>query len=78
MNIKHVAYYRVSTDRQGRSGLGLEAQRLAVQAYINGGKIIAEFIEVESGRISSRPKLAEALDACRLYNATLVGVRLTA
>jgi hypothetical protein len=67
MNSKHsgryVAYYRVSTARQGRSGLGLEAQRQAVGEHPNGGnwKLIAEFTEVESGKRSDRPKLAEAL-----------------
>jgi DNA invertase Pin-like site-specific DNA recombinase len=52
-----VAYYRVSTAKQGQSGLGLEAQRAAVESYLNGGnwKIVAEFTEVESGRKSDRP-----------------------
>jgi DNA invertase Pin-like site-specific DNA recombinase len=56
-NGKFVAYYRVSTDRQGRSGLGLEAQRGAVANYLNGGnwRIIAEFTEVESGRSIASP-----------------------
>jgi DNA invertase Pin-like site-specific DNA recombinase len=51
---KFIAYYRVSTDKQGKSGLGLEAQRRAVATYLNGGdwKIVAEFTEVESGRRS--------------------------
>jgi DNA invertase Pin-like site-specific DNA recombinase len=62
-----VAYFRVSTDRQVRSGLGLEAQREAVQRYLAsvGGTLIAEHIEVESGRRNDRPELAEALAACR-------------
>lgn len=62
-NGKFVAYYWVSTDRQGRSGLGLEAQRTAVANYPNGGnwKIAAEFTEVESGRRSDRPELDRAL-----------------
>ena len=53
---KHVAYYRVSTDRQGKSGLGLEAQRAAVVSYLNGGdwQIVADFTEVESGKRSDR------------------------
>lgn len=69
-----VSYLRVSTDRQGRSGLGLEAQRKAVSDYLNGGKwrIIAEFVEVESGRKSDRPALADALAACRVHRAPLV------
>lgn len=74
MDGSFVSYLRVSTDRQGRSGLGLEAQRAAVEAYLNGGrwKIIKEFVEVESGRQSDRPVLAKALTACRLYRAPLV------
>jgi DNA invertase Pin-like site-specific DNA recombinase len=62
-----VAYFRVSTDRQGRSGLGLEAQREAVQRYLAsvGGTLIAEHIEVESGKRNDRPELAKALAACR-------------
>jgi hypothetical protein len=54
---KHVAYYRVSTARQGRSGLGLEAQKKAVAEYLNGGdwKIVGEFTEVESGKRADRP-----------------------
>lgn len=73
-NGKFVAYYRVSTDRQGRSGLGLEAQRAAVATYLNGGSwsIIAEFTEVESGRKSDRPELDKALAAARLHRAPLV------
>lgn len=75
---RFVAYYRVSTDRQGRSGLGLEAQRKAVTDYLNGGKwsLIEEFTEVESGKRDDRPKLAEALALCRAYNATLVIAKL--
>jgi DNA invertase Pin-like site-specific DNA recombinase len=71
---KFVAYYRVSTERQGRSGLGLEAQRKAVADYLNGGswQLCAEYTEVESGKVNTRPELAKAFDACRLYGATLV------
>jgi DNA invertase Pin-like site-specific DNA recombinase len=71
---KFIAYYRVSTDRQGKSGLGLEAQRQAVANYLNGGdwKIIAEFTEVESGRRSDRPQLDAALKAARLHRAAIV------
>jgi DNA invertase Pin-like site-specific DNA recombinase len=69
-----VSYLRVSTDRQGDSGLGLEAQRQAVSAYLNGGKwhIVSEFVEVESGRNSDRPVLAKALAAARLRRVPLV------
>ncbi|WP_374303831.1 recombinase family protein [Ferrovibrio sp.] len=75
---RFVAYYRVSTERQGRSGLGLEAQQKAVADYLNGGrwKLVAEFTEVESGKRKDRPKLAEALAACRAYGATLVIAKL--
>jgi DNA invertase Pin-like site-specific DNA recombinase len=71
---KFVAYFRVSTARQGRSGLGIEAQREAVKAYLNGGdwQIVAEFTEVESGKRADRPELDEALDAARLHRACLV------
>jgi DNA invertase Pin-like site-specific DNA recombinase len=70
----HVNYLRVSTASQGRSGLGLEAQRRAVADYLNGGRwsLVAEYVEVESGSHDDRPKLAEALARCRLHNATLV------
>jgi len=73
-----VAYYRVSTDRQGRSGLGLDAQQEAVRGYLNGGnwKLVAEVIEVESGKNSGRPKLAEALRLCKLHKATLIIAKL--
>lgn len=75
---KFIAYYRVSTDRQGRSGLGLEAQREAVRAFLNGGiwELACEFTEVESGAKSDRPELAKALAACRLHHATLVIAKL--
>jgi DNA invertase Pin-like site-specific DNA recombinase len=71
---KFVAYYRVSTDRQGKSGLGLEAQRVAVATYLNGGnwRIVADFTEVESGRRSDRPELDKALGAARLHRCPLV------
>jgi DNA invertase Pin-like site-specific DNA recombinase len=70
-----VAYYRVSTDQQGRSGLGLEAQKAAVAAFMTSqptGRLVAEFEEVESGKRVDRPQLAEALAACRARRATLV------
>jgi DNA invertase Pin-like site-specific DNA recombinase len=73
---KYIAYYRVSTIRQGRSGLGIEAQRQAVSIHLNGVKPLSEFTEVESGRRSDRPKLAEALAACRLHRAILVIAKL--
>jgi DNA invertase Pin-like site-specific DNA recombinase len=73
-----VAYYRVSTAKQGRSGLGLEAQREAVRTFLNGGdwRLLAEFTEVESGKRSDRAELAKALQACRVYGARLVIAKL--
>jgi DNA invertase Pin-like site-specific DNA recombinase len=73
-----VAYYRVSTAKQGSSGLGLEAQQEAVRSYLNGGdwKLVAEVTEVESGKRSDRPKLDEAMRLCRLHGATLVIAKL--
>src|SRR4051812_41758138 len=75
---KFVAYYRVSTTRQGQSGLGLEAQRKAVTDFLDGGhwQLVAEAVEVESGKRSDRPKLQEALRLCRLHGATLVIAKL--
>lgn len=71
---KFVAYYRVSTDRQGRSGLGLEAQQETVRSFLNGGpwSLVGEFVEVESGRSSDRPELVKALTQCRIRGATLI------
>ena len=73
-----VAYYRVSTDRQGKSGLGLEAQREAVQSYLNGGRweLIAEFTEVESGKRNDRPELEKAIAVCKKRRAKLVIAKL--
>ncbi len=75
---RFVAYYRVSTDRQGRSGLGLDAQRAAVAKYVAGagGVVAAEFEEVESGKRADRPQLAAALAACRARRAALVIAKL--
>lgn len=75
---KYVAYYRVSTERQGRSGLGLEAQREVVAKYLNGGdwQIVGEFVEVESGRKGDRPGLRDALALCKKEKATLIVAKL--
>lgn len=69
-----ITYARVSTAAQGKSGLGLEAQRAAVANYLNGGKwkVLAEYREVESGRRSDRPELLKALSHCRSHGATLI------
>lgn len=73
-----VSYLRVSTARQGQSGLGIEAQRSSVAGYLNGGnwRHVGEFVEVESGRDSERPELQKALSTCRIHGATLVVARL--
>jgi len=75
---KFVAYYRVSTPKQGISGLGLEAQRKAVLGYLDGGRwrLVAEETEVESGKRTNRPALAKALRLCRIHNATLIIAKL--
>jgi DNA invertase Pin-like site-specific DNA recombinase len=75
---KFVAYFRVSTDRQGKSGLGLEAQREAVMNYLDGGRwtLIGEFTEVESGKRNDRPELVKALAACKRQKAKLVIAKL--
>jgi len=79
---RFIAYYRVSTQQQGRSGLGLDAQRQAVSAYLNGGawQLAAEFTEVETGKgsnaLDKRPQLLQALDQCRKQKATLLIAKL--
>lgn len=76
--LKFVAYERVSTARQGRSGLGLEAQRTAIDdfAATRGADVIGRFTEVESGGKDARPELAKALHLARLTGATLVIAKL--
>ncbi len=75
---RFVAYLRVSTDQQGRSGLGLGAQRLLVGRHAAGvgGRILAELVEVESGRKKDRPQLGAALAACRKHRAVLLIAKL--
>jgi DNA invertase Pin-like site-specific DNA recombinase len=82
MQGKFVAYYRVSTQQQGRSGLGLDAQRKAVTDYLNGGRwtLLGEFTEVETGKgadaLDKRPQLRAALALCKKRKATLVIAKL--
>lgn len=71
-----VAYYRVSTKRQGDSGLGLDAQREAVRRFIGSSSLVAEHEEIESGGRADRPALEAALRDCRLHGATLVIAKL--
>lgn len=73
-----VAYYRVSTAKQGKSGLGLEAQRKSVSGYLNGGtwQLIDEYIEVETGTRNDRPQLQEALSLCKATGAKLVVAKI--
>ena len=75
---KFIAYYRVSTKRQGRSGLGLEAQEAAVRDFLNGGnwQLVKEFTEIESGKRTDRPQLEKAFRACRVYGAKLIIAKL--
>ena len=74
--MKYVSYLRVSTKRQGESGLGLEAQRSAVAACASTGQIISEYVEVESGKNSDRPELAKALREAKKQKAALLIARL--
>jgi len=78
MSRTFVSYLRVSTDRQGRSGLGLEAQQAAIDGFlVPGDRLLAPpYVEVESGKNSDRPKLREALERCRKTGATLLIARL--
>jgi DNA invertase Pin-like site-specific DNA recombinase len=74
----YVTYYRVSTQKQGRSGLGLDAQKAEVRRYLDshGGTVLASFTEVESGRRDDRPQLAAALRRCRQTRSTLLVAKL--
>lgn len=73
-----IAYYRVSTDRQGKSGLGLEAQQQAVMDYLHstGGHLLESYTEIESGKRTQRPELAAALRTCKKQKATLIIAKL--
>jgi DNA invertase Pin-like site-specific DNA recombinase len=75
---KFISYLRVSTDKQGERGYGLAAQRKAIGEYLNGGswELLGEYVEVESGKRSDRPKLAEALAGCKRHRAKLIIAKL--
>src|SRR5882672_3202147 len=75
---KFIGYLRVSTEKQGLSGLGIEAQRKAIEDYLNGGRweLLAEYVEIESGKRSDRPELAKALAQSKATGATLVIAKL--
>ena len=75
---KFVSYLRVSRDKQARSGLGIEAQREAVERYLNGGRwtLAAEYVETESGKRSDRPKLSAALAHAKAIKAKIVFAKL--
>lgn len=78
MTGRFISYLRVSTGRQARSGLGLEAQQAAVRDYLNGGdyELLEEYVEVESGKRDDRPKLRKALKHCKVTGATLIIAKL--
>lgn len=73
-----ISYFRVSTTRQGASGLGIEAQQRAVALHVaqTGGRELASFTEIESGKNNERPKLSEAMERCRLTGAVLLIAKL--
>lgn len=75
---KYVAYYRVSTQEQGISGLGIDAQKETVSSYVNsvGGKIIFEYVEIASGKNDKRIELAKAIEKASIENATLIVAKL--
>ena len=73
---QYVSYLRVSTQKQGYSGLGLEAQKEIIKNFLHDKTPIAEFTEIESGRKTDRPKLKEALTQCRTTGATLIVAKL--
>lgn len=76
--MKLIAYYRVSTERQNQSGLGLDGQVTAVQAYaqMSGGEVVKAYREVESGKVNDRPELAKALAHAKRIKGTLVIAKL--
>jgi len=74
--MQYVIYYRVSTKKQGQSGLGLEAQKTIVKSYVKDSVVIAEYTEIETGKNANRPQLKSALQMCKEKNATLIVAKL--
>lgn len=75
--MKYIAYYRVSTQRQGQSGLGLEAQKSAVQRFLkNDENLLKSYTDIESGKNNNRPNLLNAIEDCKKENATLLIAKL--
>src|SRR5688500_18144672 len=77
--MKFVSYYRVSTAKQGESGLGLEAQRQTVDAFIRQDerrKVIMSYQDIESGKKNARPQLLKAIEACKNFGCTLLIAKL--
>ena len=74
--MKYISYLRVSTRQQGASGLGIEAQRAAVAAFLGNNTLVQEFVEIESGKVNDRPKLEAAFAMCRIHRAVLLIAKL--
>lgn len=76
--VQYVSYLRVSTQRQGQSGLGIEAQRVAVEQFLlgSGGTLVAEYVEVESGSGKARPILVQSIAQAKAVGATLLIAKL--
>lgn len=73
---KYIAYIRVSTERQGKSGLGLEAQKNAIQAFLKDASPLETYTDIESGKQARRPELLQAIKACKKRRATLLVAKL--
>ena len=71
-----IGYYRVSTQRQGQSGLGLDAQKNSVKSFLNNRVILAEFTDIESGKNDNRPELLKAIELSKKTNSILLIAKL--